>query len=198
MVNDFVDRDPRKVRNFLNVTCVRVFEEGLVTVRSQEMEEIGVRLSNERDQSGVKAFLLCSLMESLAVFYSRHADMQDDFSRTKSGRQRKRRHDVVGRKLVGVLAQAAQSLFFGFAVAEAIQSGGDVFAKHVLHADPELRPADETIVIDERGILLGVGRAVLSGMEMCDFRRGVAVKIRRGVQEERGVDKDSSKPDDEK
>ena len=83
-------------------------------------------------------------------------------------------------------------------VAEAIQSGGDVFAKHVLHADPELRPADETIVIDERGILLGVGRAVLSGMEMCDFRRGVAVKIRRGVQEERGVDKDSSKPDDEK
>ena len=69
-------------------------------------------------------------------------------------------------------------------VAAAIQSGGDVFAKHVLHADPELRPADEAIVTDQAGILLGVGRAVLSGAEMASFKRGVAVKLRRGVQKD--------------
>jgi predicted RNA-binding protein (TIGR00451 family) len=67
-------------------------------------------------------------------------------------------------------------------VSEAIQAGGDVFAKHVVRADPELRPADEAIVTDQRGALLGVGRAVLSGVEMMDFKRGVAVKLRRGVE----------------
>jgi 7-cyano-7-deazaguanine tRNA-ribosyltransferase len=69
-------------------------------------------------------------------------------------------------------------------VSEAIQSGGDVFAKHVVKADPELRPADEAIVTDEKGSLLGVGRAILSGAEMVDFKRGVAVKLRRGVQKD--------------
>jgi 7-cyano-7-deazaguanine tRNA-ribosyltransferase len=69
-------------------------------------------------------------------------------------------------------------------VSEAIQSGGDVFAKHVVRADPELRPADEAIVTDESGTLLGVGRAVLSGVEMMDFKRGVAVKLRRGVEKD--------------
>jgi len=68
-------------------------------------------------------------------------------------------------------------------VSEAVRSGGDAFAKHVLRADPELRPADEAIVTDENGTLLGVGRAVLSGAEMPEFKRGVAVKLRRGVDE---------------
>jgi len=69
-------------------------------------------------------------------------------------------------------------------VSEAIRAGGDVFAKHVIRADPELRPADEVIVTDESGVLLGVGRAVLSGVEMMDFKRGVAVKLRRGIGED--------------
>jgi len=69
-------------------------------------------------------------------------------------------------------------------VSEAIRAGGDVFAKHVKRADPQLRPADEVIVTDEDGNLLGVGRSVLSGREMEDFKRGVAVKLRRGVEEE--------------
>lgn len=68
-------------------------------------------------------------------------------------------------------------------VSEAVRSGGDAFAKHVVRADPELRPADETIVTDQNGSLLGVGRAILSGPEMTNFKRGIAVKLRRGVDE---------------
>ena len=64
-----------------------------------------------------------------------------------------------------------------------IRTGGDVFAKHVVHADERLRPAEEVIVTNERGVLLGVGRAVLTGHDMKYFKRGVAVKIRRGVDE---------------
>lgn len=68
-------------------------------------------------------------------------------------------------------------------VSEYIKVGGDVFAKHVVVADENLSPADEVIVTDNRGFLLGVGRAVLSGREMERFKRGVAVKVRRGVDE---------------
>jgi 7-cyano-7-deazaguanine tRNA-ribosyltransferase len=66
-------------------------------------------------------------------------------------------------------------------VSEVIRSGGDVFAKHVTHTDMNIRPAEEVIVIDEKRDLTGVGRAVLSGREMTHFTRGVAVKIRKGV-----------------
>lgn len=71
-------------------------------------------------------------------------------------------------------------------VAEVVRGGGDVFAKHVVQADSNLRPAEEAIVTDERGGLVGVGRAVLSGHDMMHFKRGVAVKLRRGVEEVSG------------
>ncbi len=67
-------------------------------------------------------------------------------------------------------------------VSEMVRDGGDVFAKHVVQANSNLRPAEEVIVTDEQYKLLGVGRAVLSGDEMRYFKRGVAVKLRRGVQ----------------
>jgi predicted RNA-binding protein (TIGR00451 family) len=68
-------------------------------------------------------------------------------------------------------------------VSEVVRGGGDVFAKHVAHTDLSIRPAEEVIVIDEGKGLVGVGRAILSGDEMMHFRRGVAVKLRRGVDE---------------
>ncbi len=67
-------------------------------------------------------------------------------------------------------------------VSEVVKNGGDVFAKHVAQADARLRPAEEVIVTDQHRLLLGVGRAVLSGTEMRYFKRGVAVRLRRGVQ----------------
>ena len=68
-------------------------------------------------------------------------------------------------------------------VAEEVKKGGDAFAKHVVRADSRLRPAEEVIITDEQGQLLGVGRAVLSGTEMLYFKRGVAVKLRKGILE---------------
>lgn len=70
-------------------------------------------------------------------------------------------------------------------VAHFIAKGGDVFAKHVRTADDEIRARDEVIIFDEEHNLLAVGRALLSGEEMRAFKRGVAVKVRRGCLEER-------------
>ena len=69
-------------------------------------------------------------------------------------------------------------------VSKFIAEGGDVFAVHVVKADDEIRSKDEVIVVGEDGRVLAVGRAVLSGEEMKAFKRGVAVKVRRGCLQE--------------
>lgn len=69
-------------------------------------------------------------------------------------------------------------------VAPFISEGRSVFAKHVKDADAEIRPMEEVFVLDEKNEVLAVGRAVLTGPEMKAFKRGVAVKVRRGVEEE--------------
>jgi len=68
-------------------------------------------------------------------------------------------------------------------VGEFIKKGRNVFAKHVTHADRNLRPEDEVLVIDEDRNLLAVGRAVLSGEELRAFKFGVGVHVRRGIEE---------------
>ena len=66
---------------------------------------------------------------------------------------------------------------------EFVASGGNVFCKHVVMADPDIRPEDEVLVVDEKGNLLAVGRAVKPGWEMVFYKWGEAVRIRQGVRE---------------
>jgi predicted RNA-binding protein (TIGR00451 family) len=70
-------------------------------------------------------------------------------------------------------------------VADFIKAGRSVFAKHVLSADSSIHPQDEVMVVDEKRELLAVGRAILAGSEMTQFKRGIAVKTRRGVETNR-------------
>ena len=69
-------------------------------------------------------------------------------------------------------------------VAKFIEEGGDVFAAHIAKTEDSIRSKDEVIIVDEEGEVLAVGRAVLSGEEMRAFKRGVAVKVRRGRLQE--------------
>jgi predicted RNA-binding protein (TIGR00451 family) len=69
-------------------------------------------------------------------------------------------------------------------VSKFVAEGGDVFARHVIWADNEIRAEDEVIVVDKASRVLAVGRASLSSEEMKAFRRGVAVKVRRGYMDE--------------
>jgi len=65
-----------------------------------------------------------------------------------------------------------------------VVKGRSVFAKYVVDADEDVRPQEEVVVISTQNEVLAVGRAMLSGREMKKFKRGVAVKIRRGAAEE--------------
>jgi len=75
-------------------------------------------------------------------------------------------------------------------VSRFIAEGRNVFAKHVVEVDLDLRAGDEVIVVNEEDNLLAVGKLSLSPFEIFSYKRGIAVKVRRGV----GVDKISQNP----
>ncbi len=64
-----------------------------------------------------------------------------------------------------------------------VAKGKSVFAKHVIAADTEIRPQEEVMVVNEDNKILAVGKAILTGREMTAFKRGVAVRVRKGVSE---------------
>lgn len=65
--------------------------------------------------------------------------------------------------------------------ASPISRGGNVFAKHVIEASEGIRSGNEAIILSEDSSLLAVGRSHLSGEEAKRFKRGIAIKVRRGV-----------------
>ena len=67
-------------------------------------------------------------------------------------------------------------------VAPFIARGGNVFAKHVLHVDPEVRAGDEVLVVDDGDRLIATGKALLSPEEMLQIKRGAAVITRRASE----------------
>ncbi len=69
-------------------------------------------------------------------------------------------------------------------VAPFIAEGKSVFAKHVVAADEEIRPREEVVVVNEKNVVVAVGKAMLSGGEIMAFKTGVAVRVRRGAAEE--------------
>jgi uncharacterized protein with predicted RNA binding PUA domain len=69
-------------------------------------------------------------------------------------------------------------------VAPYVARGGTAFAKHVVGVDPDIRAGEEVLVVDEDGRLIATGRAVLSPEEMMELRRGAAVIVRSGQEEE--------------
>lgn len=65
-------------------------------------------------------------------------------------------------------------------VAEFISQGRNVFAKHVVDADNEIRPYSEVLIVNESDDLLAIGKAILNREEMLAFQKGIAVKVRHG------------------
>ncbi|WP_369611509.1 PUA domain-containing protein [Sulfurisphaera javensis] len=73
-------------------------------------------------------------------------------------------------------------------VANFIREGRNVFCKFVVNADKNIRAGDEVLIVDENDNLLGVGRAKVSGEEVKQYKRGLAVIVKRGIK---NVDQDS-------
>ena len=66
---------------------------------------------------------------------------------------------------------------------------GNVFAVGVIEADPRIRPQDDVVVVHSSEVggevevrVRAVGRAVMGAREMVESNRGIAVKVRRRVE----------------
>ena len=67
------------------------------------------------------------------------------------------------------------------------REGKSVFSRFVLHCDPEIRPGDQVLVVDEEDELVAFGKALLNGREMNDFNTGPAVNVRKGFKSEDAI-----------
>jgi uncharacterized protein with predicted RNA binding PUA domain len=63
-----------------------------------------------------------------------------------------------------------------------VARGGNVFARHVLGVDPEIRAGEEVLVVDGQDRLLATGQAVLAPEEMLQMERGAAVLTRKAAE----------------
>jgi predicted RNA-binding protein (TIGR00451 family) len=68
-------------------------------------------------------------------------------------------------------------------VVQFVSGGRSVFCKFVKWAGKNIYPKSEVAIIDGKGSVIGVGMAVLNGKVMRLFSSGVAVKVRRGIND---------------
>lgn len=86
-------------------------------------------------------------------------------------------------RLLKLLSHPRSRVVVGAEVGQYVAQGRSVFCKHVIEADPEVRPGDEVFVVNTEGKLVAVGKAVTSGAEMTRRKAGRAVKVRKGILE---------------
>jgi len=67
-----------------------------------------------------------------------------------------------------------------------IKKGFSLFCKHVSKVGSNVAPGMDVAVVDKRWKLLATGKALLPREYMLSFKRGVAVRVRLGV-EQKGV-----------
>jgi uncharacterized protein with predicted RNA binding PUA domain len=63
-----------------------------------------------------------------------------------------------------------------------VAKGGNLFAKHVLSVDEEIRAGEEVLIVDAQDQLLATGTAVLAPEEMLQIKRGLAVQARKAAE----------------
>ncbi|MBD3227240.1 MAG: hypothetical protein GF329_03550 [Candidatus Lokiarchaeota archaeon] len=59
-----------------------------------------------------------------------------------------------------------------------IKKGRNLFVKHIIDFDPEIRPGSEVLVVNSKDELIATGKIIMSKRDLATFKSGVAVKIR--------------------
>ncbi len=66
-------------------------------------------------------------------------------------------------------------------ISEFIKKGRNVFCKHIVDIDDNLRALDEVIVVNQKDELLAIGKLMFPVPYLRSFKRGIAVNVRRGI-----------------
>jgi predicted RNA-binding protein (TIGR00451 family) len=65
-------------------------------------------------------------------------------------------------------------------ISEYIMKGRNVFCKHVVDIDNNLRPMDEVIVVNQEDQILAIGRLKIPAQQVKFFESGIAILVRKG------------------
>jgi len=65
-------------------------------------------------------------------------------------------------------------------ISEFIIKGRNVFCKHVVDIDKNLRPMDEIIVVNQKDQILAIGRLKIPAHQIKFFESGIAIMVRKG------------------
>lgn len=71
-------------------------------------------------------------------------------------------------------------------ISEFVAEGKTVFCRHVVSCDDTLLAGEDVAILNEKGELLGVGKTVVPASVMKQFKKGVAVKVREGINSRDG------------
>jgi len=66
-------------------------------------------------------------------------------------------------------------------VSDFIRIGRNVFCKHVIDIDDNLRAYDEIIVVNQENEILAIGKLMIPVPYVRSFKTGVAIKVRKGI-----------------
>jgi predicted RNA-binding protein (TIGR00451 family) len=66
-------------------------------------------------------------------------------------------------------------------ISDFIRMGRNVFCKHVIEVDDNLRPSDEIIVVNQEDEILAIGKLVIPVPYVRSFKTGIAIKVRKGM-----------------
>ncbi|MBY8983031.1 MAG: pseudouridine synthase [Candidatus Lokiarchaeota archaeon] len=67
-------------------------------------------------------------------------------------------------------------------ISDFIRKGRNVFCKHIIDIDDNLRPNDEIIIVNQEGEILAVGRVKIPVIYIKAFKRGIAIDVRKGIE----------------
>ena len=67
-------------------------------------------------------------------------------------------------------------------ISDFIRKGRNVFCKHVLDIDDNLRPLDEIIVVNQKDNLLAIGKLAIPIPYVRSFKTGIAINVRKGIE----------------
>lgn len=66
-------------------------------------------------------------------------------------------------------------------ISDFIKIGRNVFCKHIIDIDDNLRPSDEIIVVNQEDEILAIGKLVIPVPYVRSFKTGIAIKVRKGI-----------------
>ena len=66
-------------------------------------------------------------------------------------------------------------------ISDFIKIGRNVFCKHIIDIDDNLRASDEIIVVNQEDEILAIGKLVLPVPYVRSFKTGIAIKVRKGI-----------------